>query len=121
MIKWEDKFDAIYCISLADNTGRREDLKQELERAGLLNLKIFHWKITVNNELYKYIWSNPSLKANRWWFHLTGTLNCTLEHYAVYKECLALGYKRVLILEDDVVFLKDIREIEKAIDNIMTY
>ena len=118
MIKWEKKFDAIYCISLADNISRRDDLKKELSRVGILNLNIFHWKITVKNELYKYIWNNPSLKANKWWFHLTGTLNCTLEHYAVYKECLALGYKRVLILEDDVVFLKDIKEIEKAIDNI---
>ena len=118
MIKWEKKFDAIYCISLADNISRRDDLKKELSRVGILNLNIFHWKITVKNELYKYIWNNPSLKANKWWFHLTGTLNCTLEHYAVYKECLALGYKRVLILEDDVVFLKDIKEIQKAIDNI---
>ena len=118
MIKWDEKFDAIYCISLADNISRRDDLKKELKRVGILDSKVFHWKITVKNELYKYIWNNPSLKANKWWFHLTGTLNCTLEHYAVYKECLALGYKRVLILEDDVVFLKDIKEIEKAIDNI---
>lgn len=118
MIKWDEKFDAIYCISLADNISRRDDLKKELSRVGILNSNIFHWKITVKNELYKYIWNNPSLKANKWWFHLTGTLNCTLEHYAVYKECLALGYKRVLILEDDIVFLKDTKEIQKAIDNI---
>ena len=118
MIKWDEKFDAIYCISLADNISRRDDLKKELKRVGILDSRVFHWKITVKNELYKYIWNNPSLKANKWWFHLTGTLNCTLEHYAVYKECLALGYKRVLILEDDVVFLKDIKEIQKAIDNI---
>ena len=118
MIKWEDKFDAIYCISLADNIGRREDLKQELKRVGLLDSKVFHWKITVKNELYKYIWSNQSLKANRWWFHLIGTLNCTLEHYAIYKESIALGYKHILILEDDIVFLKNIKEIEKTINNI---
>ena len=118
MIKWQEKFDAIYCISLADNISRRDDLKKELSRVGILNSNIFHWKITVKNELYKYIWNNPSLKANRWWFHLIGSLNCTLEHYAVYKECYALGYKRVLILEDDIVFLKNIKEIEKTIDNI---
>ena len=118
MIKWQEKFDAIYCISLADNISRRDDLKKELSRVGILNSNIFHWKITVKNELYKYIWNNPSLKANKWWFHLTGTLNCTLEHYAIYKECLALGYKRVLVLEDDIVFLKNIKEIQKAIDNI---
>lgn len=28
MIKWDEKFDAIYCISLADNIGRRGDLKK---------------------------------------------------------------------------------------------
>ena len=118
MIKWDEKFDAIYCISLADNISRRDDLKKELKRVGILDSNVFHWKITAKNELYKYIWSNQSLKANRWWFHLIGSLNCTLEHYAIYKESIALGYKHILILEDDIVFLKNIKEIEKTINNI---
>lgn len=118
MIRWDEKFDAIYCISLADNISRRDDLKKELKRVGILDSTVFHWKITVKNELYKYIWSNQSLKANRWWFHLIGSLNCTLEHYAIYKESIALGYKHILVLEDDIIFLKNIKEIEKTINNI---
>jgi hypothetical protein len=58
MIRWDEKFDAIYCISLADNISRRDDLKKELKRVGILDSTVFHWKITVKNELYKYIWSN---------------------------------------------------------------
>ena len=45
MIKWDEKFDAIYCISLADNISRRDDLKKELKRVGILDSTVFHWKI----------------------------------------------------------------------------
>ena len=34
-------------------------------------------------------------------------------HYAIYKEYIALGYKHILVFEDDIVFLKNIKEIEK--------
>ena len=77
-----------------------------LKRVGILDSTVFHWKITAKNELYKYIWSNQSLKANRWRFHLIGFSNCILAHYAIYKESIALGYKHILVLEDDIVFLK---------------
>ena len=36
----------------------------------------------------------------------------------IYKESIALGYKHIFVLEDDIVFLKNIKEIEKTINNI---
>ena len=40
-------------------------------------------------------------------------------NYAIYKEYIALSYKHILVLEDDIVFLKNIKEIEKTIKNIL--
>ena len=113
-INWKKYFDAIYCLSLADNLKRREFLSDELNRVGILNSGIFHWKITVVNNFYKYIWTNKDFNLNKYWGNVTGNnsaLNCSMGHYELYRELQALGYKRVLILEDDICFLNNLDEI----------
>ena len=118
-INWEKYFDKIFILSLADNIERREDLKQELNRVGInvLSTKV-EFKITVKNEFYKYIWSNPNLNSPSWWLNMNVALNCTLGHYEIWKEAQALGYKRILILEDDVRFLNDISKIQEILENM---
>lgn len=116
MIDYSQHFDAIYCLSLADNIKRRSVMHFELQRVGIIDSGIFHWKITVRNELYKYIWNNPEFKCDDWWKHLTGCLNCTLAHYEIMKESLARGFRRVLIVEDDIRFLKVLGEMEKIVE-----
>jgi len=46
---------------------------------------------------------------------------CTLAHYEIYKEAQGLNLNRILILEDDVVFLKDLNEIKRIINNMPDY
>lgn len=120
-INWKKYFDAIYCLSLADNLKRREFLSDELNRVGILNSGIFHWKITVVNNFYKYIWTNKDFNLNKYWGNVTGNnsaLNCSMGHYELYRELQALGYKRVLILEDDVCFLNNLDEICEILEFI---
>lgn len=117
-IQWEKYFDAIYCLSLADNIEKRSLLEKELSRVGILNSKIFRYKITVKNELYKYICSAPELNIDKYLQSNPQAFNTTLGHYEIMKECLAMGYKRVLILEDDVRFLKNIKEMYDILENI---
>lgn len=123
MVNWTKYFDAIICLSLADNIERRRDAYQDFKRVGIADSGIFGWKITCKNEFYKYIWSNPSfntlpgLKINYNHAHM----NCTMGHYEIMKESLALGYNRVLILEDDVRFLKDVDHIEEILSNMPDY
>ena len=118
---WKNNFDAIYCLSLADNKERREDCVSDFTRVGIMDSGIFHWKITVRNEFYKYIWTNPNLRAEPGWFNNTTALNCTMGHYEIIKECLAMGYEHVLILEDDCRFHKDSSVIETYLNNIPDY
>lgn len=102
------KFDAVYCLSLADYKRRRDDMRLELERVGLTDV---HWKITVKNTFYKYIWDHPDFHTLPWLKGLDWALNCTMGHYEIMKEALAIGYKRVLVMEDDIRFLKDTKQI----------
>lgn len=65
MINWNNYFDHIFALSLANNTERRKDAIEDWQRLGILDSDIFEWKITVNNPFYKYIWSNPNLYAEK--------------------------------------------------------
>ena len=123
MIEWSKYFDRIICLSLADNIDKRNDAYADFKRVGIIDSGIFEWKITVKNHFYSLIWSNPSFRTEKFWNdgkHY-GNLNCTLGHYEIYLYIKALDYQRVLILEDDCRFLKDINEIEKILDNLPDY
>ena len=116
-VDWTLHFDAIYCISLADNIRRRDLMREELRRVGILDSGIFQWKITVRNNLYRYIWQNPSFQCDEWWRGMEVNLNCTMGHYEIMLESLARGFRRVLIIEDDIRFAKD----ENNIFRIMAF
>ena len=120
-IKWSKYFDAVYCLSLADNTQRRVDMTKELRRVGIFQSRIFKWKITVRNEFYHYIWTNPDFHTERWWLHLESAMNATMGHYEIMKESLALNHERILIIEDDIRFLKDLQELSEILNEIPEY
>lgn len=120
-MNWGDHFDAIYCVNLADNRHRRALMEGELRRVGILDSGIFRWKTTVRNPLYRYIWTHPDFNTEAWWLDIDGALNCTLAHYEIYLEGIAMDYERVLVTEDDVRFLKDIDEITRILEAAPDY
>ena len=50
-----------------------------------------------------------------------GNFNCAYAHYEIYKEALGLGYKRILVLEEDIVFLKDLLLMQQIFDSFPNY
>lgn len=121
MIEWSKYFDAIYCLSLADNIERRKLMREELTRVGIMWSGVFHWKITVRNKFYKYIWGNKDFPCDEWWKAVPNALNCTMGHYEIMKEALACGFMMVLIIEDDVRFLYTLKDIEDMLENLPEY
>ena len=113
---WRKHFDAVFCLSLADFKERRARMMKEFDRVGLDPNGILLWKLTVRNPFYRYIWTHPAFPAEQWWLDLEGPLNGTMGHYEIMKECLAIGYDRVLICEDDIRFLKDLGELERILE-----
>lgn len=75
--------DAAYCISLQERPDRATEAAAQLHRAGLCRLATF-------------------LRPQR--HPLKGIVGCWESHRAAGMRALALGHRRVLILEDDVRF-----------------
>ena len=100
MIKWNKYFDHIYCIHYKPHVERFEELNNELKRVGILDAGIFEYIYTdEDNNEYK----NPAYKI-------------TLNHKKCLEDAYNKCYGNILILENDVRFLKDINEIEKVLE-----
>lgn len=119
MISWDKYFDKIYCIHLIEYKERFNEIKNELERVGIdTKSDYFSWKYTTRNKMYQYIYNNPNFPQLNVNYITDAIKNCTMAHYEIMCECKAFGYERVLILEDDIRFLKNVDEIETILNNL---
>lgn len=120
---WNKYFDKIYCIrwtgkGLLDLNDDSYPLISELRRIGILNSGIFEMTYSTNmpSNIVYYERMNgfefPEHRLNERYIHVTMT------HYEVIKKSYELGYKRILILEDDILFLNDLNRIYDMISNI---
>lgn len=114
-IKWERYIDRIFCVYFLPNKKRMARLKDELNRVGILDSPIFEWRFTTPNPYDVVIQNNYKDKK---WINSIGCINGSLEVLRILKESRLLGYKRILILEDDVAFLKDLSALEKILSYI---
>lgn len=120
---WKEKFDKIYCIrwtgkGLLDLNDTSYPLISELKRVGILDSGIFEMVYSTNmpSNIAYYERMNgfefPEEQLEERFIHVTMT------HYQTIKTSYELGYKRILILEDDILFLNDINKLYEYIKNI---
>ena len=102
------QFEKIYVVSLITNKDRQEFVKYQMDD---LNLDFeFLYGIDFYNIKYdrfgKEI-SYPSLTDE--WEHLNNSkaFGCAISHYNAVLHAYELGYKNVLVLEDDICFIKN--------------
>ncbi|SER31606.1 glycosyltransferase family 25 protein [Pedobacter rhizosphaerae] len=102
MIKLNTHFDKIYCISLEKRNERREKFKSNYKYLGTDNITVFN-AVDGNN-----------LDDKEWQFS-KGALGCRMSHLSIYSEAIKKGYKKILVLEDDVIikkqFISDLNEV----------
>lgn len=110
MIQWDKYFDHIFCVTYVNN-GRYHEISKELDRVGILKSGIFEFIYNVDYK-YKDIMHNAiySPGLNDAWKY------CTIQHLKIWNIIKEVGFKRVLILEDDIAFLKDLNKIEYALE-----
>lgn len=103
---WRSKFDRIWCLGFTGYPDRFPPLVSELDRVGILDSGLLEWKVNfptcLNDILYdvtKAIGCNEVVSK--------GVLSSVFGHYHCVKASLELGDERILVLEDDVRFLKD--------------
>lgn len=115
MINWKEKFDRIVCIHYMPHKNRLAKCRGELDRVGILRSGVFSWKLTYDSPIYDKLYKTYNAAPS------VGCMKIGLAHYEVIKESYELGMKRILILENDDIFLKDLDEIERIINNLPEY
>lgn len=118
-------FDEIYCLHLAEDTIRYNNIKQEFKKIGIEDQVKIWWtckrpistfcgnNITSLKTLYYdsiYNNSNKNVYGN--------VFNCSFEHYTIIKQAYNRGLNSILILEDDIKFTNDINTVKNVFDNM---
>lgn len=108
---WRRRFSRIYCIHNEEDRERLPRLMWELERVGIVDSGLLEMRVTSPNV------------ADGMLMKLEGNSTCACAGYAnlalatrrMLSEALYFGHERILVLEDDVAFLKD----EEAIRELL--
>lgn len=111
MIKWDKYFDHIYCVHFLPYKDRLAKITSELKRVGILDSGIFSWQYTWDTPFYDVLSRTSINKALS-----VGYMKCGLSQYYCHKEAYDLGYDRILVLEDDISFLKDLDKIQEILE-----
>ena len=109
MPNWEKHFDRVYCVHYLPQVRKWARLVSELQRVGLWGNPLLSMRYT-SDETRRFdecIRTHAKVRANN-----AGCVNLGLEALSILAEARAFKYRRILILENDVAFLKDLAEIE---------
>lgn len=91
-------FDEVYCINLASDTDRWSNMEKVFNH---LNLEVTRWNATTDNLFIGY---NRLLKDSN---INPRYLACLNSHLSVMEDALNKGHDKVLILEDDIIPVKN--------------
>lgn len=116
----KEKFDRIYILNLVTRKDRKENIERQFKELGL--------PLPDTTEFIKYYYAVPfpynAVITDA--FNRTGTgkftkpneYDCSRNHYNIIKISYELGYQRILIIEDDILFLKSADEIKRYLENM---
>lgn len=113
----EKMFEAMYCIHYIPYKERLIYLNNEFNRIGILNSKKLHWKYTYDSIFQQDIINNHD-HANKSKPYIALV---AYHHYCCIKEAYELGYNNILIMENDVEFLKDINKLNEYLIRMPNY
>ena len=114
---WDKTFDGMYCIHYIPYKERKPHLDAEFKRIKMLDAKNFHWAYTVDSPFYDDVYEKEIALQDREGVP-KGSLIVSLEHLRCIKIAYGLGYNRILMMENDVTFIKDLDLIQKYLENI---
>lgn len=115
IIDWKDYVDHIFSVTCTNNIKQINILKNELNRVDILNSGIYTNFINVDSPFYKLIYDNVDKIDNLNPFN--GATKLTYGVYYLLRLSYELGYERIIIMEDDIKFLKD----KEELNNLLKY
>lgn len=120
-LSFGDVFDHIYCLHYLPAEERLQKMKNELKHAGIdETADYFSWVYDYPSPLIDLVYNDSRLNMHS---SLKSTSReyikrVSLMHYEIVKEAYALGYERILVLENDVRFHRDKAYIEQMLSNL---
>lgn len=105
------KFDHIYLLTLSHRKDRQYGILTQLKELGYDENNIEHIKkfsiIYTTSWPYNIVIANAiNQHFNRYSFTKPNEYDCTRNHYNIIKTAYDLGYEKILIMEDDLQWLK---------------
>lgn len=120
MKKLSNYVDKVYVINLLSRTDRREFIINEMKDIGVYDDLISTNKLEIVDAVPNPGFNKEVLEkfnqVNNSDIGSCGLYFCALEHYKILKRAQYYGYERILILEDDACFLRNINELYRALD-----
>ena len=102
----------VFVVSLKDNTERRASITQECSRFGLIPqwIDAVDFRQKTQEEAFEhYLPTERALRKKR--FLTAPEIGCTLSHRKIYHTMLESNLSAALVLEDDALFLADLRPV----------
>lgn len=121
----ESKFDRIFIIHVLGVQSAEKQwqwVKPLYEAAGIFDCKnlemVYDVRTPFDMTMYKKhfisVIEDKKLPINT----CLGRVKASISHHKIYKKSLALGYQRILILEDDICLLKDLNNLYFMLANM---
>jgi glycosyl transferase family 25 len=96
-------FDKIYVLSLKRNEDRRRLITERMNTVGLS----FEFFDACDGQVINHLWK----KLDNSNFTTQNYVACSISHLSIYNDALSRGFKRILILEDDIKPHKEIQNL----------
>lgn len=112
---FDDYFDMVYCVNLQSRPDKFDEMKIKLHLAGIKKVKFMRFKMAKDYpqlyNVYQAVTNNGLVtmnekRENKKIIQSIGELGCSESHMYCTKDALKNGYKKILVLEDDVYFHK---------------
>jgi glycosyltransferase involved in cell wall biosynthesis len=112
---FNEYFDMVYCINLQSRDDKLEEMKIKMHLAGIKKVKFMRFVLARDYQplidVHHSVMANGprttyEKKENKKVIQSIGELGCSESHMYCVKDALKNGFKRILIVEDDVYFHK---------------
>jgi GR25 family glycosyltransferase involved in LPS biosynthesis len=98
-------FDKIYYINLDKDTNRNVNIVEQFRKFDITNFHRIAGTVlkTIPDHYFWRNFNKPFLNEK----YILGSLGCRNSHLRIMEDALINNYKKILILEDDIVFTQD--------------
>lgn len=114
------KFDICYVLNVSDRKDRRDNMERQFSLMEFEDINKSEWLRYHYTTKFPYndLIANAFNTSKRGMFTKANEYDCARSHYSIIKECYDRGMQHILIMEDDILFLKNNKTFLEYIHNI---